>query len=751
MSNLTQPKTPTPLIPESAQAFGHSPYQILLEKLGKSCGVEIDPIVALDCIRRVERDLPGTWETVWVERVVEAGRDLGLRISARRAPMEEAIRRARPDLAVATLAFPEQGEAIPMILIEKRGRRVNVQGIHPGQPPQSLPVTELRKLLQPETNGEPVSTYWITADPLIPCQPLNQQEQEEHHEHHGPSPWSRLVSILRHDRKDLWVIFLFSLGVGIFSLSTPIAVEALVNTVQGGTRILLQPVIALSIVLFGLLAIAAFLRVMKAFVVEYLQQRIFVRVTADLAWRLPRVRVESLDRHHGPDLVNRFFDVLTVQKASAVLLTDGLAVALQTVIGMLVLAFYNPYLLGFDFLLLCAIGFVIFILGRGGVRTSIQESYSKYHVAGWLEEMVRHPLAFRTNGGPELALERADQLARRYVQARRSHFRIVFRQVLFTLGLQAVASAALLGLGGWLVINRGLTLGQLVAAELIITIIVGSFVKFGKSLESYYDLMAGLDKLGHLIDLPLESIRGEGHRPTDAAQPALLRAQGLVYQHPDEARRILDGFSCEVEPGERVALVGPHGSGKSTLVDIIYGLREPQAGFVTLDGVDYREIRHEALRGHVATAKGLEVLEGTVIDNVRMGRHNVSLSDVREALRRVHLLDEVQVLSDGLHTHLSTGGNPLSIGQARRLMLARAIAGHPRLLLIDEGLDYLHEDVRQHVIEELLEKEVPWTCIITTHSSEIAQRCDRVIQLPGSTSAPSPDYRTDVKPQDNGA
>ena len=244
------------------------------------------------------------------------------------------------------------------------------------------------------------------------------------------------------------MILVFSLVVGVLTLASPIAVEALVNTVAFGQY--LQPVIVLALILFTFLAFAAAIRGLIVYVVEIIQRRLFVRVVEDLAYRLPRVQQQALDREYGPELVNRFFDVVTVQKVVATLLLDGIAIVLQTAIGMAVLAFYHPFLLGFNLVLLFSIGFVVFGLGQGAVTTAVRESVSKYAVGAWLQELTRSPTAFKLHGGSQFALDRADQLAIDWLIARRAHFRILMRQILFALGLQAVAATALWGwVAGW--------------------------------------------------------------------------------------------------------------------------------------------------------------------------------------------------------------------------------------------------------------------------------------------------------------
>jgi putative ABC transport system ATP-binding protein len=487
--------------------------------------------------------------------------------------------------------------------------------------------------------------------------------------------------------------------------------------------------IVLGILLLAFLSLAGAVRVFKTWVVEMLQRRIFVRVATDLSHRLPRVRTEAYDRGHGPELVNRFFDVLTVQKAGATLLLDGVAVFLQTLVGLTVLAFYHPILLAFDVVLVFCIIFVLFVLGRGGVRTAIAESVAKYAVAGSLEEIARNPTSFKLAGGPEFAHHRTDELAVAYVSARKRHFMVVLRQVIGAVALQAVAGTALLTIGGWLVIEGQLTLGQLVASELIVSTVLAAFAKIGKQLENFYDLLAGVDKLGHLIDLPLERDTGGDH--PQVASGAAIRLHEVDFAH-NGGPGLLNGLNLEIKSGERICIVGRHGSGKSTLADLLYGLRQPTQGRIEIDGVDVRELKLETLRRHVSLVKGLEMIEGTIEDNIRMNRADVSSADARAALADVGLLDEFRELPDGLATHLSSTGAPLSFGQARRLMLARAIVGQPRILVLDDLLDDLDTDARAEVLRALLRDDRAWTLVVFSRHAGTFAQIDRSIELIGS-------------------
>lgn len=533
---------------------------------------------------------------------------------------------------------------------------------------------------------------------------------------HDHSPLDRVLRLLKPEFSDIWIIMIFALVTGLLALATPLAVETLVNTVAFGR--LLQPVIILALMLLAFLSFSAALLGLQTYVVEIIQRRLFARVAADLSYRLPRVVPAALDGQSGRELVNRFFDVLTVQKATASLLLDGISLVLSTLIGMTVLAFYHPWLLGFDIVLLALIAFVILVLGRGAVNTSIKESKAKYKVAAWLEDLVSCGTAFRYRGAAEFALDQADHLTYEYLSARKKHFRIVMRQIIFALGMQAVASTALLGLGGWLVISGQLTLGQLVAAELIVTVIVGSFAKLGKHMQSYYDLLASVDKLGVLFDLPME--RRDGLLKMSHDQPAEVTVSNLscaIHHHSDHGVQI----NLNVESGARLMLMGPSGTGKSLLLDILFGLRMPAEGHVSINGIDPRDLRPDALRKHIALIRDVEIFSGSLEENVHLERPTVSTSDVREALERVGLIDDILRLPEGLNTHLVETGYPLTSNQARKLMLARAIVGRPRLLLIDGLIDALPDHEAEQLTQMLVDPERLWTLIMVTGRRSLAE------------------------------
>ncbi len=538
------------------------------------------------------------------------------------------------------------------------------------------------------------------------------------HGHASISPLRRLWRMLRLESRDITTLVLFALVAGTLGLATPLAVESLVNTVAWGTY--LQPLFILSFILFGFLAFAGLLKLLQQIIVEVMQRRMFVRIVGDLAHRFPMARQSELESEHPSELANRYFDIMTIQKATASLLLDGISIVLQTTIGLVLLAFYHPFLLGFDIVLLVLMTVVTYVLGRGGVKSAIAESRIKYELAHWLQDVISFPTAFRLHGGSGYAVERANRLTVRYLGSRQDHFRVLIRQSAFSLILLAVASTALLGVGGWLVIRGELTLGQLVASELVVTAIVGAFAKIGKSLETFYDLCSAVDKVGHMLDLSYDTPALD--MDTDGA-PSSIRWQNLpIHFEGHDSSEV-----TVIEPGSRVAIMGPSGSGKTRLMAILAGLHEPVNGFAEIAGFDCRDASRVSDGHLLSLARQPEIFCGSVLENVRLGRSWLSSADIRLALERVGLWEDVLKLPSGVESKLQTGGFPLTYAQTVRLTLARAVASVPSILLIDGILDLLDPDERLKLWEVLQRSHDLSTIVVSTHDQRIADKCTRTL------------------------
>ena len=683
----------------------------VLELLAEHVGTEFDPTEAWAALRGAASSRDG--QGGWVVAVTRAAARMGLRTQAVELTAAELRGRVGPGMPALTLVGSLQRGRW---LLARGARRGGIEGhlIEAGDESRvRLGRRALRRVLATE-----VPATWLLVEPALPFDALHARRVA------AKEPVSRALGRLRAlvhlERDDLWVVVVYAIGIGALSLASPIAVQALVNTVAFGA--VLQPLFVLTLLLVAGLSLAAMLKAFAAFVVEVLQQRLFVRAVADVARRLPRVDLGEHSSTNGPELVNRFFDVVTIQKACATLLLDGVSVALQAAVGMALLAFYHPMLLAFDVALLLALTAIVMFPLRGAIATSLRESSCKYEAVAWLEEVARTPVLFKSEAAMRHSVTRAELLARAYLTARRAHFSKLVRQLIGGLALQVIAGAALLGIGGLLVLERQLTLGQLVAAELVVTAVSASFATLGKHLEKFYDLLSALEKLGKLIDLPLEPVGGAREFSNG---PARLLLRGAL---PGRG-------NLEVAAGERALVAGASGDGKSALLELCFGVSRPAQGQVEIDGVDLRMADLPALRDQIALVRPGDLFHASILDNLRLAAPHVPLAALRVALSLVDLSDTIAALPAGLDTPLLTSGAPLSGAQTRRLVLARALSAQPRLLLLDGVLDglMLPPDKHEALLEHIFAADAPWTVLVVSDDPRVQARCGRVIDLAPQT------------------
>ncbi|MDT8407317.1 MAG: ATP-binding cassette domain-containing protein [Methylococcales bacterium] len=558
---------------------------------------------------------------------------------------------------------------------------------------------------------------------LIEDQAPMQGSSDEHHGH--LSPLRRLWSMIQIESQDLWQVLWLSIASGLLSLASPAAVQSLVNTVALGG--MYQPLLVLSLMLMIFLTFFGFIGILQSYVVELLQRRLFVRMSADMAFRLPHIAWQAGKNPNHVELINRFFDVLTLQKTSQSLLLEGLSTLLQGGIGLLVLAFYHPLLLVFNFVLMLWLLVVTFWLGRNGISSAIQESHGKYALVAWLEVITHNKQSVKFKQGPDFARERTNWLAHAYLNARKRHYRILLRQQIGLYALYAVASTTLLAMGGWLVVEGQLSLGQLVAAELIVSGVLLAFAKFKKQLESFYDLVAGVDKLGYLLDLPTE--RQHGNDLSTDSTAMSLTVKNLEFAYPGQ-KPLFGKLNFALPAGQSLAIKLSPSQGQTTLSRLLTGLYTPPEGSVWYEGHALEDWHLPTLRDHVQLLSRFEFFPLSLMENVRLGRDSISANQIRECLQSVGLLQDLthnKTLS--LKTELNEYGGPLTRHQQQKLLLARAIVDRPRLLIIDALFDQWPDFLDSPAYHTLFSPNAPWTLLIITASNAIAQRCQHVIDV----------------------
>ncbi|QXP56973.1 ATP-binding cassette domain-containing protein [Cellulophaga sp. HaHa_2_95] len=538
--------------------------------------------------------------------------------------------------------------------------------------------------------------------------------------------WQRLIGLLKLDKRDILQTFYYAIFAGIVNLTLPLGIQAIINLIQGAQ--ISTSWIVLVVLVTGGVAFGGLLQLMQIRIIENVQQKIFTRASFEFAYRFPKIKMSELRDYYPPELANRFFDTINVQKSLAKVLLDFPAALLQIIFGLLLLSFYHPFFILYGLLLLILIYVVFKFTARKGLETSLSESKYKYKVAHWLQEVARSLVSFKLSGETNHALRKNDTLVGEYLDARESHFRILVIQFIQMIGFKVLVTAGLLLIGGLLVLNQEMNIGQFVAAEIIILLVITSVEKLIKGLETVYDLLTSLEKLGQVVDKELES--QEGETPLTASSELTIEVSEVSYIPQGATHKVIDDVSLTFIPRSTTLLMGANGSGKTTLLRLISGLIHPTEGAVYANNISLENILPNHYRNFMGQSLTEESpFEGTILDNITFGDEAISQKDLYWAIENTGLTKFVKEQPKGIHTILFPEGQQIPHNVAKKIVLARAIVRKPKLLILKEPLDQLDEIEALKIMDFLSDKSNPWSVVVVSHDVKWFSRVDRMITL----------------------
>ncbi len=531
--------------------------------------------------------------------------------------------------------------------------------------------------------------------------------------------------LFRLERRILALIVSYSLAIGLFSLIVPLTVQELTNTFAFA----IQPVTIVTlagIMIVALLFVGAF-RTLQYYAVEVLERRLFARVAIGMAQQIPHLQFLGFK----PRYANHFMETVFMQRALSVLLVDLINVVVGGAVGMTILVFYHPYFLLYNALLLAGFN-VVFLLSHGGLKATINMSHAKYDTLHWMQEISYNLLHFKATDSQAILMQRTDELVTKYVETRQTRFGILIRQYLGSVGWQALAHGGLIATAAWLLSIGQLTLGQLVAAEVVVSGLLSSFDGVIKRMGHIFYFLTGLTELDFVLSLPKDqgSVTLSVPLPDPTVHGIRVTCKDLAVQHPG-APAIFERFNLEVTPGEKIGIYASTTVAKTALARVLAGLEDPTGGVIRYNGVDLRHIDLSAInrcRGFMIDSQ-LTLFEGTIEDNIVLGRSYIPYSDVRWALRFAELEEDVDALPQGLKTHVRAPGKILAPTHIMRILLARAILSRPQILIFDGIIHNMQPALRETLLRRLCSKDEPWSVIFVSNDPNLTPHVDRRLIL----------------------
>lgn len=539
------------------------------------------------------------------------------------------------------------------------------------------------------------------------------------------NPIKRVLRVIKLETNEISSIYFYAILAGLIQLSLPLGIQSIINFVLGGT-ISTSLVILISLVVLGVF-LNGLLQVNQMRLIEKVQQKIFVRYSFEFTDRIPRLNLSAIDGKYLPEMVNRFFDTINLQKGIAKLLLDVPTATIQVIVGLLLLSFYHPVFIFFGITLIITIYLILRVTAARGMETSLIASEYKYAVAGWLEEMARVLKSFKYSRNTKLNVEKADELVSGYLDARTGHFKVLLFQYWTLIVLKIVITAAMLIVGSVLLVNQQINIGQFIAAEIVILMVITSVEKLIINLDKVYDVLTAVEKLGKVTDLPLEKKGSIILEESEAGLSVELKHVNFQYS-PDDKHPVLSDINLEIKPNEKVCIMGRAGSGKSTLLRLLTGAYSQYEGTMLINNIPMNNYDQYSLRTQTGVLFNQhDIFQGTLMENISMGCGHINAQQVMVEAEKIGLKKYIASLPEGLDTKLMSDGNKLSKKIIQKILLLRALVSHPRLLLLEEPFEGIEDEPRHLIMNYLTKNGYQQTMLTSSNDIEFASMCDRII------------------------
>jgi len=538
-------------------------------------------------------------------------------------------------------------------------------------------------------------------------------------------PLSRLFQVIKLERKEISSVYLYAILAGLLQLAVPLAVQAIINFVLAG-RISTSIVVLIFMVVASVF-FAGLLQVNQMKIIEKVQQRLFARYSFEFAWRIPKLDLKSVDHIYLPEFVNRFFDTIVLEKSLSKLLLDIPAATIQVLFGLILLSLYANVFILFSLLTLFILFLVIRFTYKRGLATSLQESEDKYAVAGWLEEIARVTKSFHFSRSSTLPVDKTDKLVANFLQSRTSHFKVLLMQYWSMIGFKILITASMLIVGAVLLVRNEINVGQFAAAEIVILLVLSSVERLINSLDKMYDILTSVEKLGKIIDKPLEA---EGTLELKKELKGLsVAVKDLSFSYQNEVPN-LQNISFEANAGEKICITGSNGSGKSTLLKLLTGAYSDFKGIININQVPIGNYQPDSLRGEIGIFfHQQDLFKGSLYENVTLGDTSITTAEIIELASKIGIADFIQSSRNGFDTEIDTTGKRLSSVVIRKILLLRALIAEPQLLLLEEPWQGFDEQSTQKIKQYLLHEIPNTTVLVISNDKDFEKQCNRVITL----------------------
>lgn len=534
----------------------------------------------------------------------------------------------------------------------------------------------------------------------------------------------KFFNLLRLEKDEIYSIYIYAILSGIIQLSLPLGIQSIISFVLGGS--ISTSLVMLIIVVIAGVFINGLLKVNQMKIIEKIQQQLFVKYSFNYADYIPKLNLIDVDNYYLPELTNRFFDIISLQKGISKLLLDVPAATIQILFGLILLSFYHPVFIFFGFLLLLVLYMILRITGNKGIETSVQESDYKYYVAGYLQEIARIVKTLKFSRDNKLHLKKTDDYVSGYLSARTSHFKILMYQYWTLIAFKVLVTTAMLIVGCFLLVDQQLNIGQFIAAEIVILMIIDSVEKLIVNLDMVYDVLTSVEKLSKITEKPIEE-NGVVKLVSEKGLSVTANNVSFGYTKDD---LVLNNFNFRINAGEKICIRGAYSSGKSTLLRLLSGAYKNYQGSLLINEIPVTNYDMLSLRSRIGILLNIQdIFNGTIRENICLGDDSIDYHRLDAITELTGLKSFIDGLKKRYETEILPTGQHLSGKVIKKILLCRTLVHRPQLLLLEEPWLGLEEHNVKRIKHYLLHELKDTTILVVTNDKEFSGHCNQIFDL----------------------
>lgn len=536
---------------------------------------------------------------------------------------------------------------------------------------------------------------------------------------------SKFFSYYKPHKRLFIVDFTSAIIVAILELAFPIAVQWFIDTLlptnEWGT------IVKVSILLLLVYVLSTVLN----FIVNYLGHKLGINIETDMRQdlfnHLQKQSFRFFDNNKTGHLMSRITNDLFDIGEFAHHGPEDFFIAIMTFIGAFAIMFNVNSTLAL--VALVAVPFLVWIVtfSNKKMNAAWKEMYGKIaEVNGRVEDSVSGIRVVQSFTNEAFEMERFREQNGLFKKAKLFGYKVMAGTHSGIYMMTRLLTLVVLVVGAWLSFNNQLSYGELVSFVLYTNVLIKPIDKISALLELYPKGMAGFKRFQELL----------------SEQPEVQDRVGAIdvpYLHGDikfenvtfgyeEDKTILDNISFELKAGEMTAFVGPSGAGKTTICSLIPRFYDVKSGSISIDGIDIRDMTKRSLREQIGIVQqDVFLFTGTIRENIAYGKRGATEEEIQHALKKAHLEEFVQGLSEGLETQIGERGLKLSGGQKQRLAIARMFLKNPPILILDEATSALDTETEKIIQDSLAELAENRTTLVIAHRLATIKDADRVI------------------------